>query len=434
MKGLTANMQINEQQQKEIQRLKSAVAELTVLNELALAAGSTFDENEMLDIIVRKSVKAVKAEQGSILLVTEKKDDPLKTLIRRNDLSSPMQTYRVGTHITGWVLKNKEPLIIENLSEDSRFNTTKEDRMGIQTVLAVPIWHRSQIIGILMVTNKKTDEPFGPDDLRLLSIISAQSGQLIRNSQLQGEAIEKKRLEHELGLAHKMQMDLLPQKDPEISGLDIASYFNPTESVGGDYYDYFDLGDNKLGIIIADVCGHGPAAALMMTMIKGIAHSISSDYNSADAALHKLNSIINDIIPEDIFITMQFLVFDTKKKVMHFSNAGHNPLIHYKAESGSIEEVVLRGPAINLMENGIFNIQEIPLVADDIFLIYTDGITEGTNEKREMFKTDGLKKVVEKSVQDDASQIIERIKSQFDLFRGNAEQDDDVAMIVIKMQ
>ena len=427
-------MQTNEQLKQEINRLKSAVEELRVLNELALAAGSAVDEEQMLDTIVKKSAKAVKAEQGAILLVTDQKDDPLKTLIRRNDVTSPIQAYRVGTHITGWVLKNQKPLIIDNLSTDERFNTTEEDRMGIRTVLAVPILHRSKIIGILMVTNKRTDTPFDPEDLRLLSIISAQSGQLIRNSQLQNEALEKKRIEHELDLAQKMQLSLLPQKDPKINGLDIASYFNPTDAVGGDYYDYFDLGDGRFSLVIADVCGHGPAAALMMTMIKGVIHSIKMEQTTTDKVLQKLNRIVNSIIPGEIFITMQFLVFNMNKKVLEFSNAGHNPLLFFNNSKRIIEEVRLSGTSINIMPDGIFNLQEIQLNSGDIILVYTDGITEGTNEKMEMFKIDGIKQALEKSFEDDAFQIVERIKAQFDLFIGNTRQEDDVALIVVKVK
>jgi len=191
--------------EQQIERLKSSVEELILLNDLALAASSSLDVDQMLDPIVQKSIKAIKAEQGSILLVTEKQDDPLKTLIRHQDFSGSMQSYKIGTHVTGWVLKYRKPLMIENLAEDERFHVTEQEAKDIHSVLWLPILSQAKIIGILVMTNKKTGEPFSNNDLRLLSIIAAQSGQLIRNSQLQQEAIDKKRLEQELILAQNIQ-------------------------------------------------------------------------------------------------------------------------------------------------------------------------------------------------------------------------------------
>jgi len=426
-------MQREKQLEKEIQRLKSAVEELTVLNDLALAAGSIMEESQMFDVIVQKSVRAVHAAQGSILLVTEQQDNPLQTLIRRNDSNAQRQAYRVGAHITGWVLKNKQALIVENLAEDKRFNTSEADRQGIHTLLCVPIWHRANIIGILMVTNKRADEVFTSGDMRLLTIIAAQSGQLIRNSQLQGEAFEKKRLEHELDMAHDMQLSLLPDEDPEIPGLDIASYFNPTDAVGGDYYDYFPM-ENGLGVVIADVCGHGASAALMMTMIQGIVHSLSKDLTGPEKALSKINKIVNAIVPEEIFITMQFLIFDLKNNLLSFSNAGHNPLIYFDGKTSAISEIELKGTAINLMPDGVFNTRELSLKSGDMFLIYTDGITEATNEKLEMYTTERLKTAVVEKADESAVQVIRFIRSQFDEFTANTKIADDVAMIAVKIE
>ena len=181
--------------EQEVQRLKTAVSELTVLNELAVAASSTQEVDQLLDIVLKKSIRAVAAEQGSISLLTEQEDKPFKTLIRHGDTTKQKPRHRVGDHITGWVLKHKQPLMIENLAEDKRFQATEIEKKELRSILCVPIWCRAKIIGILMLTNKKTGEAFTSEDLRLLSIIAPQSGQLILNSQLQEESLIKKRME-----------------------------------------------------------------------------------------------------------------------------------------------------------------------------------------------------------------------------------------------
>ncbi|MFQ5639704.1 MAG: SpoIIE family protein phosphatase [bacterium] len=419
--------------QNEVQRLQSAVEELTVLNDLTISASLSLEVDHMLDIIVEKSIKAVKAEQGSILLVTQEADTPLKTLIRQADQRSRLLTYRVGTHITGWVLKHQQPLIIDDLSSDKRFNPTEQEIKEIRSVLCVPIRYKAKIIGILMVTNKKTWEPFSESDLRLLSIIAAQSGQLIRNSQLQQEALEKKRLQHELDMARKIQLSLVPKASPEVKSINISSYFNPADEVGGDYFDYFTLAEDKLGIVLADVSGHGASAALIMTMAKGILHTIAHNFESCDKTLSEMNTIMNPIIPKDMFVTMIFLVCDLENKVLRYSNAGHNPLLFFDSQKNTCEMLELRGPALGLTHLSTYQEKEIPLSADDLFMIYTDGVTEAFNHKNEMFEEEQLMQAVQESTNKDARQIIEHVKTKLFDFTDSAPQSDDMAMIVVKV-
>ncbi len=418
----------------EVNKLKTAVEELSVLNELAIAAGRSLELDKLLNIIVQKSIIALKAEQGAIQLVTPSKGSDLNTLIRREAQSSTMPSYKVGNNITGWVLKNKKPLMIENLADDKRFQTTKQEEIEIKTVICVPIWLKSEIIGVFIVTNKKTDEHFNSGDIRLLTIIASQAGQLIYNSQLQEEAIEKKRLESELELARKIQMSLLPKPHHKIPKLDIDSYFLSTDKVGGDYYDYFIIDDNRIGIVLADVSGHGPPAALMMTMLKGILHSIASNFVSADLVLKEINSIFSRIAPPEMFVTMMFLVFDLENRELQFSNAGHTPLLYFSSESNRYEEVKLKGCAVNLSINSNFIVKEIPVNKDDLFIIYTDGITEAINDKTEMFGIENLVQAIEKVKNKNTSEIIEYVKAQLNDFTKNKSLEDDIALIAVKIK
>ena len=419
--------------EREVERLKSAVEELTVLNDLAIAASLSLEVDQMLDIIVEKSIKAVKAEQGSILLVTEQADAPLKTLIRQQDERSRLLTYRVGTHITGWVLKHQQPLMIEDLSTDERFRPTEQEREEIRSVLCVPIRLKAKIIGILMVTNKKTFAPFNDNDLRLLSIIAAQSGELIRNSKLQQEALDKKRMEHELAMARRIQRNLIPEATPNTKGLDISSYFNPADEVGGDYYDYFPLGEGKLGIVLADVSGHGASSALIMTMAKGILHSIAHQFESTDQIITEMNKILNPIIPREMFVTIIFLVFDLNKKILRYSNGGHNPLLYYESKAGKCEMLELPGPALGLTELSVYKEREIPLLSGDLVLIYTDGVTEAFDSNGQMFEESRLVQSVQAVASNNADSIIEHVRNDLEEFTGAAAQSDDVAMIAMKL-
>ena len=179
--------------EEENARLRSSVAELKVLNEIAVSSGRTTDIDQVLHIIMQKSINAIEAEQGVILLTTKNIDEPLATFVRQDDTSNLKHNYHIGTNITGWVLVNRRPLIIENLSEDKRFKPTAEEKKDIHSALCVPLWFEGEIIGVMMLINKKNAKHFSRNDLNLFSIISVLAGQLIKNLELQKETFRERR-------------------------------------------------------------------------------------------------------------------------------------------------------------------------------------------------------------------------------------------------
>jgi sigma-B regulation protein RsbU (phosphoserine phosphatase) len=420
--------------ESEVESLRSAVEELTVLNDLAMAASSAMEVDRMLDLIVEKSIKAVKAEQGAIQLLTPRKENPLQTLIRQADQRSRLMTYKVGIHLTGWVLKYQLPLLVENLATDERFSPTEQEKQDIHSVLCVPILSRGQIIGILSVTNKKSVEPFSKDDLRLLSIIAAQSGQLIQNLKLQQEVLEKQRLANELAMARKMQYNLIPKSEPQSEFLDISSYFKPAEEVGGDYYDYFSLDDTRIGIVQADESGHGASAAMIMTMIKGILHTITFNFTTADRALEELNQILNRIAPPEIFVTMVFMVFDADKKILTISNAGHNPVLFYEALTKSVIALDVPGCVLNGLKEPEYRVKKINLNPEDSLLVYTDGFTEAANPNNEMFGQSRLLQEFSHCADAMGEGIIQHLTTQLRSHIQNKPPHDDIALIAIKLK
>ena len=190
---------MNKQEQKikelenKISKLKSAVAELRVLNEIAITSSKASDIDQILNLIVQKAVKAIEAEQGSILLVTKNKNKQFKTFVRQDDTSRLKHNYHIGANIIGFVLNNKKPLIIEDLSNDERFNPTEEEKRDINSVLCVPIWFEGDIIGLMMLINKKNKKHFSNSDITLFSIIAVQAGQLIKNMELQRKAFQDRK-------------------------------------------------------------------------------------------------------------------------------------------------------------------------------------------------------------------------------------------------
>ncbi|MCH8957747.1 SpoIIE family protein phosphatase [candidate division KSB1 bacterium] len=422
--------------EKENQHLKKTVEDLWTINQLARLISSTMPVDQILDKVVAVSVKAIKAEQGTISLLTAKKEneetgDPFKTMIRKVDVSRQVGKYRLDDHLSGWMLSNRKPLTINDVKNDNILKGVQLNE-GIQSILSVPLMCKGNLIGVLNIFNKKDLGGFSNNDQRLLSIIASQSAQIIENARLYVEEKQLRRYENELEMARNIQEGLIPKEVPKTKKLDISSFFNPADEVGGDYFDYLDLGNDKVGIVMADVSGHGAAAALVMTMMKGIVHAITSDFESPEKALAEFNAILNQIGPKEKFVTMIFLVFDLKQMKLLYSSAGHPPLVFYNSKSKTCELVEFICPALGISSLSQYKQKQMTLSSGDLILIYTDGVTEAFNEEQEMFEETRLLKTVQEVAKQTSAKTIEHIKKKLKEFTEDASQSDDVAMIAIK--
>lgn len=431
----SADSQAFEDLQKENTRLKKTVEDLSSINQLANIINSTMPVEKILNRVVEMSVKAIKAEQGTISLLDEKQAaDPFKTLIRKVDMTQPQAQFRLDDHLSGWMIANRRPLLINDLSADQAFRGYQPTNQSIRSLLSVPLLCKGKLIGVVNLFNKKETGVFTEDDQRLFAIIASQSAQVIENARLYEEEKRLRKFEHELQMAREIQEGLLPKTIPETKRLDIASYFNPATQVGGDYFDYFQLDENQIGMVMADVSGHGTSAALVMTMVKGIMHAITHNFQSPDAVLTELNKIVNKIGPREKFVTMAFLVFDLKKNELRFSNAGHNPLLYYQKKEKSCDMIELRGPALGLSKLSVYQDKSFKLNSGDVVLIYTDGLTEAFNKKAEMFEESRLRDAVTAASSKRSADIVEQVKSAIFKFTDGAQQSDDMAMIAVKVQ
>ena len=422
--------------EKENLHLKKTVEDLWTINQLARLISSTMPVDQILDKVVAVSVKGIKAEQGTISLLTAKKEneetgDPFKTMIRKVDVSRLVGKYRLDDHLSGWMLSNRKPLTINDVKNDNILKGVQLNE-GIQSILSVPLMCKGKLIGVLNIFNKKDLGGFSNNDQRLLSIIASQSAQIIENARLYVEEKQLRRYENELEMARNIQEGLIPKEVPKTKKLDISSFFNPADEVGGDYFDYLDLGDENIGIVMADVSGHGAAAALVMTMMKGIVHAITSDFESPEKALAEFNSILNQIGPKEKFVTMIFLVFDLKQMKLLYSSAGHPPLVFYNSKSKTCELVEFICPALGISSLSQYKQKQLTLSSGDLILVYTDGVTEAFNEEQEMFEETRLLKAVQEVAKQTAAKTIEHIKKKLKEFTKDASQSDDVAMIAIK--
>ena len=178
---------------KENQRLKRAVEELSTLNAIGSAIGSTMNLDEVVDLIAQESVKNLNAEQAAVMLLKQEEElDPFRTMARQNFSGTELVPFRFGQQLTGWMLKNKRPLRINSLCDDDRFRAIATDDFPIHSLISVPLRAKGQMVGLLNVFNKRPPEEFTEEDQRLLSIIASQSAQIVENARLYDELQRRK--------------------------------------------------------------------------------------------------------------------------------------------------------------------------------------------------------------------------------------------------
>jgi len=255
------------------------------------------------------------------------------------------------------------------------------------------------------------------------------------------QAAEKKRLEEELRIAHEIQMSLLPQGPLMMPGLSVTALCVPAREVGGDYYDFLPLGDQRVGVLIADVSGKGTSAALYMAELKGLMLSLSQIHSSPRELLIAANRIIAQHLDSRSFITMIYAVLDLNRRTMTYARAGHTPLIYVPAGVEERRARILAPDGLVLglkIDNGetferLLEEDTIPLHAGDLCLFFTDGISEAMNTHDDCFGESRLGQLVEDHADLPSDELRERVLREIAAFVGDAPQHDDMTMILLKV-
>ena len=248
---------------------------------------------------------------------------------------------------------------------------------------------------------------------------------------------ERQRLQQELEIAREVQMSFLPKNNPVRYRLDIAARCAPAQEVGGDYYDFIELSDSRLGVAIGDVSGKGTQAAFFMTLAKGFLRALATMSESPSAVLAQANRLFYESVDRGVFISMVYGIFDTTARTLTLARAGHNPVIVRKSQATEVQVLHPTGLALGLDGGTAFgkSIEDIRVdfQPGDVFVLYTDGFSEAMNKKLEEFGEERLGATVQTLAGGSAAEIMEGMFRTIEAFAGGAQQHDDMSIVVIKI-
>lgn len=370
---------------------------LSAFMEISQSLGKALSLDEVLAQVLNSLFKIfVQADRGFIVL---RSDDgtlvPRWTKVRRPGSDDTM---RISRTIINKVIDASEAILSADASSDMQFAASQSiAEFRIRSMMCAPLVDSDgKAFGALQIDTLDQRHRFQKEDLELLAGIASQAAIAIVNAQLHENFMRQKAVERDLQLAHEVQKGFLPERPANIPGYSFFHYYEPANEVGGDYFDYITLPDGRVAMIVADVVGHGVAAALMMAKLSAETRYCLVAHPDPAAAVTDLNNRMSGITV-DRFVTMILVVLDPKTNEATIVNAGHMAPIVHRA-TGAIEEPGedVSGLPLGLMEGTEYEQFRTTIESGDLFIMYTDGINESTDPAGEEYGIERLRQMLKK--------------------------------------
>lgn len=299
--------------------------------------------------------------------------------------------------------------------------------------LVVPLVSQGELIGLLNLGPRLSEQEYSGDDRRLLDNLAAQAAPALRVGQLvreqEAEARTRERLEQELHVAQLIQQNFLPKELPHLPGWGVAAFYRPARAVGGDFYDFIEFDDGRVGIVVGDVTDKGVPAALVMAATRSVMRASAQRLVSPSEVLERVNELLCPDIPEKMFVTCLYGILEPATGRFRFANAGHN--VPYVRKGEKVDELRATGMPLGLLPGMAYEEKEAVLGPGDTVLLHSDGLAEAHSPERDMFGFPRLKALV--GDRKDGQELIDLLLRELDAFTGAAwEQEDDITLVTIQ--
>jgi len=399
---------------------------------------SSLQLDEVLENIMTTSRSILKADACSLMLVDEKSDELVFEVAQgpvADKLKGGMRIRR-GQGIAGYVHDSGQPLLIENAYEDTRFNREFDRMTGYrtQTILCVPLKIKERVIGVSQVINKLDGSNFNEEDKETLSLLCAHAAIAVENARLHHEILRSQQIEQDLAFATSIQLSFLPQEMPKLQGLMFSAHYQPAREVGGDFYDFIPLDDDRIGILIGDVSGKGVAAALFMARFTTDFRVLAIREQDPERLMRRANEIVFAQSCRGMFVTLLYMVLKKNCGDAVYVNAGHIPPIIWNGSEGRY--ATLRGsggPPIGIVPDQHYPCVRMSLNPGDCILLSTDGLIEAKNDEGELFGWERIENCL-RAGDSKVESAKSRISFALSQFVGECLQADDITLVLAGLE
>ncbi len=321
------------------------------------------------------------------------------------------------------------PVDVEGLELDS---PALRDLRAAGVKIVVPLVSQGELIGLLNLGPRLSEQEYSGDDRKLLENLATQAAPALQVAQLvrrqQAEARARARIEQELRVAQLIQQNFLPKELPELTGWHVAAYYQPAREVGGDFYDFIELPDGHVGVVVGDVTDKGVPAAMMMAATRSVLRAAAQRLIAPGEVLERVNDLLCPDMPEKMFVTCLYAVLDPATGRVRFANAGHN--VPYVRTAAGAAELRARGMPLGLLPGMPYEENEAEIQPGDAILFHSDGLAEAHSANREMF---GMPRLMELVGARGDGDLIDLLLSELTSFTGpDWEQEDDITLVTVQ--
>ncbi len=399
-----------------------------------LVAGA-FSLQEVLDKLAEAAVKITGVKACSIRLLDEEAGE-----LKMQSTYGLSKEYRNKGVVSkkDTVIKaafGGEAVVLDDMRVDGRVKykeaTIKE---GLVSQLTVAMQFRGKSIGVLRLYSPRPKQ-FYQDDIGLARAVASQCAVAITNAKLYAEAIEGERIAEQMRLAGVIQRRMIPKKSPQIPGLDVAATYIPCFDVGGDFYDFLEIRENCIVVVIADVVGKGIPAAIMMSLFRGTVRAYADAEGSREdieEVINKLNKMASRECRAGEFVTLFYAIIDVKEQSITYCNCGHEPTVLIREEQ--ITGLEKGGFALGVRGQAEYEIETVSLKDGDCLLFYTDGLIDAADFDGKFWGRERMLRAAKKFSAGSAEQMVKNILMYRRRFVGLARQIDDTSIIVVKLE
>ncbi len=413
----------------------SVVDKLRMLLDITKTISQSLDLEEVLKLVMDTLGSLVRFDAAGIYLLEAVSGEGEEQYIFKSkvirgyrisfDLVEPR--LKLGEGFIGHVAQTGEPLISADVSADKRYFPA---RKRTKSEMVAPIVSNDRVIGVFDLESDHLNA-YEEDDLAILQLLSSQVAIIIEKVRLHEQLVEKKRLQAQLEIAREVQLELLPDKDPDFPDFDISAYIFPTEEVSGDYYDWVRIFDDQVAIIVADAVGKGIPAALLMAFLRASLRAGVQIGYAPQVAFLKVGNLLWDSVEDHQFITAIYGILDSTNRTFVYSNAGHNPPLLTKG-NGEYRYVEYGDLPLGMFRDTRYHQHFIRLEQGDVLVLYTDGIIETENEAGEQYGKERFAQSILASADLPAREMINFVREGLTEFTKTDFLDDDGTLFIIK--
>ena len=411
----------------------NAEVKLKALLEIMQNLGSAVGLSEVLPKLLDNLFAIfIQADRGFIVL-KDKKSGRLIPAAVKHRREEDAEQIRISRTIVNSVMSSKEAILSADAAADSRFGEAASIvDFQIHSMMCAPlIGSEDKVLGVLQIDTSDQRNKFTPEDLEVLASVGCHAAVSVENAQLHEIRVQEQALDRELSLARKIQLGFLPDNPPEVEGYEFFDYYDPARYLGGDYFNYMRLPDDRLAVILADVSGKGVSAALLMAVLSAETRVCLATEPDPAKAIANLNQIFCDSSWEDRFVTMVVSIIDLKTNEVTLVNAGHMAPVLRHADA-TIEEVgqEAAGLPVGVVEGMEYEEFKVKLEPGDSLTVYTDGIPDAMNMREEFYGTERFLKELGTPSTDGVMAMGKRIIDEVKRFAGDQAQSDDMCVTI----